>query len=183
MEKRNGPWQIQKTEQKYRDEFLNLYVDDVIRPDGSPGTYATVQLKEGVAVLALDRDSRVYLTKQFRYALGRDSIEVICGGIDEGEDPLTAARREAREELGVEGEHWHPLHHLHLETSMIKGPVHLYMVTGLHCTDTDPDVTEDIKGFRVPLEEAVQMVLGGAITHGPSCVLILKAFMSGKAKG
>ena len=180
MEKRNGPWQIQKTENKYRDDFMSLCVDEVIRPDGAHGTYATVQLKEGVAVLALDRDGKVYLTRQFRYALGRDSIEVICGGIDEGEDPLDAARREAREELGVEGEDWQPLQHVHLETSMIKGPVHLYVVKNLHCTDKDPDDTEDIKGFRVPLEEAVQMVLRGEITHGPSCVLILKAFMTGK---
>lgn len=182
MERRNGPWQIQNTENKYKDEFVSLCVDDVIKPDGSAGTYATVQLKEGVAVLALDRDGRVYLTRQFRYAIGCDSIEVICGGIDEGEDPLTAARREAREELGVEGEDWTPLQSFHLETSMIKGPVHLYVVRSLHCTDTDPDDTEDIKGFRVPMEEAVQMVLRGEITHGPSCVLILKAFMAGKVE-
>lgn len=180
MEQRNGPWQIKRTENKYKDEFLSLCVDEVIKPNGAPGTYATVQLKEGVAVLALDRGGRVYLTRQFRYAIGRDSIEVISGGIDEGEDPLTAARREAREELGVEGEDWHPLQHVHLETSMIKGPVHLYVVKDLHCTGPDPDDTEDIKGFRVPLGEAVQMVLRGEITHGPSCVLILKAFMSGK---
>jgi 8-oxo-dGTP pyrophosphatase MutT (NUDIX family) len=178
MERRNGPWQIQKTENKYRDEFLSLCVDEVIKPDGNPGTYATVQLKEGVAVLALDDDGKVYLTRQFRYAIGCESIEVISGGIDEGEDPLAAARREAREELGVEGEDWRPLQSFHLETSMIKGPVHLYVVKALHCTDTDPDDTEDIKGFRVPMEEAVQMVLRGEITHGPSCVLILKAFMS-----
>jgi 8-oxo-dGTP pyrophosphatase MutT (NUDIX family) len=180
MEKRHGPWQIRKTEHKYRDEFISLCVDDVIKPDGNPGTYATVQLKEGVAVLALDREGNVYLTRQFRYAIGRDSIEVISGGIDEGEDPLTAARREAREELGVEGEDWNSLECFHLETSMIKGPVHLYVVKDLHCTNTDPDDTEDIKGFRVPMEEAVQMVLRGEITHGPSCVLILKAFLAGK---
>lgn len=180
MERRNGPWQVLKTENKYRDEFVSLCVDDVIKPNGEPGTYATVQLKPGVAVLALDRDGKVYLTKQFRYALGRESIEVICGGIDEGEAPLAAARREAREELGVEGEHWQMLESFHLETSMIKAPVHLFVVRDLHCTPTDPDDTEDIKGFKVTTDEAIQMVLRGEITHGPSCVLILKAFMRGQ---
>ena len=28
---------------------------------------------------------------------------------------------------------------------------------------------------RVPFEEAVRLVMDGTITHGPSCVLILKA--------
>lgn len=92
MEKRNGPWQIRNSETKYQDEFVSLCVDEVLRPDGSPGTYATVQLKEGVAVLALNREGMVYLTRQFRYALGRDSVEVISGGMDEGEEPLPAAR-------------------------------------------------------------------------------------------
>lgn len=79
MEQRNGPWQIKRTVNKYKDEFLSLCVDEVIKPNGAPGTYATVQLKEGVAVLALDRGGRVYLTRQFRYAIGCDSIEVISG--------------------------------------------------------------------------------------------------------
>jgi 8-oxo-dGTP pyrophosphatase MutT (NUDIX family) len=43
-----------------------------------------------------------YLTREFRYAIGRESIEVAGGGIDEEESPLEAARREAREELGVD---------------------------------------------------------------------------------
>jgi 8-oxo-dGTP pyrophosphatase MutT (NUDIX family) len=179
MERTNGPWRIQKTENKYKDDFLSLCVDEVIKPDGAPGTYATVQLKEGVAVLALDRDGRVHLTKQFRYAIGKESIEVISGGIDEGEDPLAAAKREAREELGVEGEQWEALQSFHLETSMIKGPVHLFVVKDLHCTETDPDDTEEIKGFKVTLPEAVNMVLRGQITHGPSCVLLLKAAVAG----
>lgn len=180
MEKMHGPWRILQTETAYEDEFLSLCVDEVIKPNGEPGSYATVQLKQGVAVLALDRDGKVYLTKQFRYATGTDSIEVICGGIDDGEEPLAAARREAREELGVEGEHWEGLAFIHLETSMIKGPVHLFVVKGLHCTATDPDDTEDIKGFKVSLPEAVSMVQNGQITHGPSCVLLLKAYLTAR---
>jgi len=180
MEKMHGPWRVLQTETKYKDEFLSLCVDEVIKPNGEPGSYATVQLKKGVAVLALDRDGKVYLTKQFRYATGADSIEVICGGMDDGEEPLAAARREAREELGVEGEQWEALDFLNLETSMIKGPVHLFVVKDLHCTTTDPDDTEDIKGFKVSLPEAVKMVMRGQITHGPSCALLLKAYLTGK---
>ena len=177
MEQKNGPWKVKHTEEKYRDDFVRFYVDEVLKPNGKPGTYATVQLKEGVAILAFDKDGKVWLTKQFRYAIGKESIEVISGGIDNGEDPLTAAKREAREELGLEGEDWEILPLFHLETSMIKGPVHLFVVRNLRCTERDQDDTEDIKGFKIPLEKAVDMVMQGAITHGPSCVLILKAFM------
>jgi ADP-ribose pyrophosphatase len=177
MEKRKGAWIIKHTESPYKDDFVELQVDHVIKPNKEEGTYATLQMKSGVIILATNSKGQVYLTKQFRYAIEEESIELIAGGIDEGEEPLLAAKREAREELGIEADEWLPMGVMHLETSTIKGPVYLYKAHHLHCTDTDPDDTEDISGFKVSLQEAVDMVLQNKITHGPSCVLILKAGM------
>ncbi|MDO1446222.1 NUDIX hydrolase [Rhodocytophaga aerolata] len=175
MEKRNGPWTIQSTQNKYKDEFLELCVDQVIKPNGEPGQYATVKLKSGVAILPIDEHGHVYLTKQFRYAIGKDSLEVISGGIEEEGEPLEAARREAREELGIQAKQWIEAGYFHLETSMIKGPVYLYMAKDLQFTDTSQDDTEDVKKVKMSLDEAVQLVMDSKITHGPSCVLLLKA--------
>src|SRR5690349_13182721 len=102
MPGRHGPWTIEASNPVYRNPFIEVVEDGVIRPDGQPGVYGTVAMKPGVAVLPLDVDGRAYLTREFRYAVGRDSIEVAGGGIDAGESPQDAARREAREELGVE---------------------------------------------------------------------------------
>ena len=177
MERKNGPWTIKDTETKYKDEFIEVCVDTVAKPDGAPGTYATVQLKNGVAVLPMDDDGNVYLTRQFRYAIAQDSIEVISGGVEAGEEPLLAARRETREELGIEGATWTTMGFFHLETSIVKGPVYLFVLRGLSFTETDPDDTEDVKTLKLPLAEAVQKVLGNEITHGPSCVLLLKTYL------
>src|SRR5215212_2722647 len=84
MEKKNGPWTIKETRQIYKNEFLELFEDKVIQPDGNDGEYATVQMKPGVCTLAIDDENNVYLTRQFRYALGAESLEVIAGGMDEG---------------------------------------------------------------------------------------------------
>src|SRR4028118_541533 len=127
MERKNGPWTIKNTEKKYADEFLELNVDEVIKPDGNPGSYATVQIKSGVAILPIDEDGNVYLTKQFRYAIGKESIEVISGGIEEEGNPMEAAKREAEEEIGIAADEWIELGVFHLETSMIKGPVYLFV--------------------------------------------------------
>ena len=177
MEQKNGPWTIRYTESKYNDEHIEVFVDTVKKPNGEPGTYATVQLKRGVAVLPMDAAGNVYLTRQFRYAIGQESIEVISGGVEKGEKPLVAAQREAKEELGIEGTDWIEMGYFHLETSIIKGPVYLYLLRGVSFTDTDPDDTEDIKRLKLSLEEATKKVRGNEITHGPSCVLILKAIL------
>jgi hypothetical protein len=106
MPQKHGPWTIQEKSLKYQDSFITVSEDQVIRPDGQPGMYATVAMKPGVAVLPIGSNDEVYLTKQFRYALGKESIEVVCGAIEEDEPPLTTAQREVQEEVGIKAEEW-----------------------------------------------------------------------------
>lgn len=175
MPRQHGPWTIEATTEKHRDSFLAVREDRVIRPDGRPGSYATATVKPGVAVLPLDRDGTTYLVKQFRYALGSESIEVACGGVDEGETPAEAARRELREELGIEASEWADKGTIDLDTSIVRCQVGLFIARGLTHTETEREGTEAMETIRVPFGEAVRMVLEGEITHAASCVLILKA--------
>ena len=81
-----GPWQIRSSHEVYRDPWIAVRRDEVIRPDGADGTHVLVWMKPGVSVLALDDDGSVYLTDEFHYAIGRDSIELVSGGMEPGED-------------------------------------------------------------------------------------------------
>lgn len=175
MERRNGPWTVLGSEPKYRNDFIEVVEDRVRRPDGQPGSYATVAMKPGVAVLVVDRDGTAVLVRQFRYALGRESVEVASGGVDEGEEPPEAARREAREELGVEAEEWTDLGCIDLDTSIVRCPVSLFLARGLRWTETQREGTEAMSTLKVPFAEALRMVEDGRITHAPSCVLLLRA--------
>ena len=175
MTKKYGPWTIQETSQKYENSFINVREDQVLQPDGQPGMYATVTMKPAVAILPIDSDRIVYLTRQFRYALGKESIEVVCGAVEEDEPPLEAARREVQEEIGIKAEEWSELGVFDLDTSIVHCPVYLFLVKQLTFTPANQEGTETIERFPIPLDEAVQMVMGNQITHAPSCVLILKA--------
>jgi 8-oxo-dGTP pyrophosphatase MutT (NUDIX family) len=175
---RHGPWTIEESSQKFANKFVSVHEDRVKQPDGSDGTYATVTLNSGVAVLALDDRQEVQLTKQFRYAIGRDSIEVVSGAIDEGESPLHAGQRELREELGFIADEWHDLGCIDVDTSILRCAVHLFAARGLHKTQVDRDPSERIQPLAADLDEVIRMVMDGEITHSPSCVLILKAAQS-----
>lgn len=94
MTRKHGPWTIKETTQKYRHNLIEVYEHQVIKPDGSHGIYVTVKVKPGVSVLALDDEGTAYLAREFRYASGANSIEVVSGAIDDGEQPGDAARRE-----------------------------------------------------------------------------------------
>ena len=58
----HGPWKIISSQTVYRDPWLSLTRDEVVRPDGLPGSHSVVHIKPGVSVLALDADGFVYLT-------------------------------------------------------------------------------------------------------------------------
>jgi 8-oxo-dGTP pyrophosphatase MutT (NUDIX family) len=183
QERAHGPWIIQAHRQKYTSEFVTLEEDRVRRPDGTPGTYATVALKPGVAMLPIDEHGDVYLTKQFRYAIGRGSVEVPSGSVEPGEEPLAAGQRELKEELGIDADEWIDLGVLDLDTSIVRCPVRLLVARSLRFAAADQDPSEVIRPLKASFEGAVDMVMDSQITHAPSCALILKAshyLVSGK---
>ena len=90
--KEHGPWKIRETHPVYRDDNIEVTRDDVIRPDGKDGSHVKVFLKPGVSVLPIDAEDNVYLTSEFHYAVGRQSLEVVSGGREAGESAETTAR-------------------------------------------------------------------------------------------
>jgi ADP-ribose diphosphatase len=171
----HGPWKIRANREAYRDPWLTVTVDDVVRPDGKEGTFSVVHIQPGVCVVAVDRDGIAYLTEEFRYAIGRPSIEGVSGGIDEGEEPLDAARRELREELGIDAARWTAMGTVDPFTSMTVSPTRLFLAEGLSFGEPRHEGTERIRRVTMLLAESVRAVLDGRITHAPTCVLLLKA--------
>lgn len=174
MERKNGPWTIKSSTQIYKNDFIEVVEDAVVKPDKTDGTYATVQMKPGVCLLAIDDENNVYLTKQFRYALGGDSLEVIAGGMDEG-NPFENARREAKEEAGIEAEEWIDLGMIETDTGIVQCPAYFFAARKLKFSKAEREGVEVMKTVKMSFDEAVEKVLSGEIKHALSCLLILKA--------
>jgi ADP-ribose pyrophosphatase len=171
----HGPWTILSSRLVHRDPWVTLTLDDVIRPDGQPGTFTTIAVKPSVSVLALDEAGNVHLTEEFRYAVGHPSIEVVSGGIEPGEDELSAGKRELAEELGIVAAEWIDLGTTEPISSIVLLPTRLYLAKGLTFGDHAREGTEAIRHVTMTLAEAVDAVMASRITHGASTTLILKA--------
>lgn len=173
--KTNGPWKIKKSIEKYKNPWIRVIEDQVIRPDGKDGIHSVIEMINGVSVLSLDDDGFVYLTKQFRYCLEQESIEVVSGAIDKNEKPLQTAKRELKEELGIVADEWINLGLINPFPSVVKSSAALFLARKLSFKESNQDGTENIDLIKIKFEDALDMVMKSKITHGQSCILILKA--------
>jgi 8-oxo-dGTP pyrophosphatase MutT (NUDIX family) len=158
----------------YENPWISVWHDEVDRPDGSPGIYGVVHFANlAVGVVALDAEDRIVLVGQHRYTLGEYAWEIPEGGVPEGEDELTGAQRELREETGLTAGTWRELARMDLSNSVSDERAVLFLATDLTHGEADPDPTEALEVRWVSLTEAVAMVRDGRITDAMSVAGIL----------
>lgn len=176
----DSPWRRHSRRVVYDNPWVTVWHDEVTRPDGEAGIYGVVHFENlAVGVVALDAQDRVVLVGQYRYTLDVWSWEIPEGGVPRGEDPLDGARRELREETGIEAGSWHELARVHLSNSVSDEAGILYLATDLRDGAASPDGTETgLEVRRVPFDEALAMTLDARITDALSVVAIQRVALA-----
>jgi len=170
-----NPWQTLGTRAVYANSWLRLREDTVIRPDGQQGIYGVVEMNPTVGVVALNDISEIALVAQWRYTLGRMSVEIPTGGSESSDGSvLAAAQRELREETGLSAESWRELGSIDNSNGVTNDVAHMFLATGLEAGADAQDPAEQVVLSWLPFGQAVDRVLTGSITESVSVAAILK---------
>jgi 8-oxo-dGTP pyrophosphatase MutT (NUDIX family) len=170
-----NPWQTLRSRVIYRNAWLVLREDKVIRPDGREGIYGVVEMRPSCGIVAINRDDEIALVSQWRYVHGRMSLEIPTGGCEPSEDPLAAAKRELAEETGVRAGSWQPLGTVDNSNGVTTDIAHMFLAGEL--TAAGPQAAagdERVELVWMPFASAVQGVMAGTITESVSVAAILK---------
>lgn len=171
-----GPWTRLSRTVAYENQWITVYHDQVVRPDGLPGVYGVVHFRnESAGVVVLDDRGWVLLVGQYRYTTGKYSWEIPAGGTHGDESPLDAARRELLEEGGVRAKTWELISTTYTSNSVCDERARCFLATDLEIGTARPEGTELIEKQWVPLDEAVRMVACGNITDALSVVGLYSA--------
>lgn len=182
-EKRVGGWQRISSRVAYENPWIRVSHEQVKTPTGTDGIYGLVHFKgTAVGVVPVDDDGNTWLVRQSRYTLNQFTWEIPEGGAKENEPTLSCAKRELAEEAGLQAEIWEELMHIHTSNSVTDEVGILYLARVLSPCAQNLDPTEDIELRKLPLADAVDMVLKGEITDALSVAALLRLAVDDRFK-
>jgi 8-oxo-dGTP pyrophosphatase MutT (NUDIX family) len=126
-----------------------------------------------VSVFPLTDKYELYLISQYRSMFKKTVLEAVSGHIEKKETTIAAARRELKEEAGIEAGQLEEIARIQMSGSVFKSSSNLFLAKGLEIGDNNPDDTEEISVIKMPLATAVEKVMLGEINHATSVIGIL----------
>ena len=165
----------------YRGKIINVRADDALSIGGNCKR-EIVEHPGGSAVLC-EKEGKILLEKQFRYAFGEEVWEIPAGKLEPGEDPKMAAIRELEEECGIKAEKAELVFTAYPSPGYTDEVIRIYRAYGL--TDGvkhfDPD--EDINSFWVDKTEIKRMIKTGEIKDAKTLIALLYAIDQEEKRG
>ena len=171
-----GNWKRKNRQKIYSNNWISIFHDEVVNPNGGNGIYGVVHYKNlAIGVIPIDENGYTWLVGQHRYPQNKFSWEIPEGGGPLGIDPLESAKRELQEEVGLAATDWQLILKMDLSNSVSDEEALIYLAKGLEHIGATPEETEELHVKHLPFDEAYKMVLRGEITDSMSVAGILKA--------
>ncbi len=164
-------------------KIIRVEKDTVLLEDGTQTFREVVRHPGGVCVLAITDADEVLFVKQFRYPHGAVTMEIPAGKLEYGEDPETCGRRELLEECGCRAKQFSYLGKLFPVPAYDTEVIHIYLATGLEFDAQQLDEGEFLDVERIPIAQAVRMVLSDACPDAKTQIAILRYFALDHVKG
>lgn len=151
-------WTIDTSEYIVNDKFLKLRRDSCTTPQGGKvDTYYVLELKDWVNCIAIDEKDNVMMLRHYRHGVQKYLMEFIGGGMEEGESPEEAAKREVEEETGYTGGSVFHVGTSYPNPANHTNQVHTYLVVGGKISqDQNLEVGETIHVEKIPFKTVIE---------------------------
>jgi ADP-ribose pyrophosphatase len=157
----------------YAGRILTLHLKYVEQADGRRYLREIVEHLPGAATVAVDAAGQVLLVRQHRPAVGSAVLELPAGLIDPGEEPIDTARRELEEETGYRAGRLEPLVSFYTSPGFTDELIHIFLASSLTETAMRHDDEEEIEVVRMPLSEAIELVMRREISDAKTVAGLL----------
>lgn len=160
----------------YNGKIIDVVVDDVLVPNGKMAKRELVFHHGGVGILAITKEEKMILVKQFRKPLEKSILEIPAGKIEKDEtDPLGTAKRELEEETTYQAGSIKEIAKFVPSPGFSNELLYLYEARDLVkvANPLPQDEDEFLELIEVSLEEAKEKVASGEICDAKTMYAIL----------
>ncbi len=167
-------WKILESEYLFNEPWLTIRKEKCELPNGKiMPAYYTLEYPSWVSALALTKDNKVVMVKQYRHGLGVISTELPGGVVDKGETPEVAIARELKEETGYVFESYELIGKICANPATTNNYMHMFIARGGEkVAEQSLDETEDVETVIYDIDEVKQLVKENKIVQSlhVSCI-------------
>ncbi|MBX7143004.1 MAG: NUDIX hydrolase [Oligoflexia bacterium] len=175
-------FKILESNELLRGKQFGVVRDKIQAPDGSVLQRDSVTHPGAAVFLPVTQLGTFLLVRQYRHAVRRMLLECPAGTLNSGEDPLTCAQREIREEVGVAASEWVALGTILPAPGFCNEVQHLFVARGLRPEKAKPDDDEFISVEELSVAALRTAIQSGDVCDGKSLALLMRASILGILK-
>lgn len=158
-------WTVERSRYLYQDQFLNHRIDRCVTRQGVVvDPYHVIEYSDWINVVAVTRDLEMLLVREYRHGGGLVATGLPSGTFNPGDDALSCARRELREETGAVARDWYPTAQVFANPSVMTNQVHSFLAIDADLGgETEFDDSEEIETVPMPVTDVYRGLLNGRL--------------------
>ena len=146
------------SETKYRGKAFDVHLEQVSLPDGNTAQLDIVVHPPSVTILPIDDQGLVWFVNQYRHPAQQHLLELPAGVLEENETPLACARRELREEIGMDAGNIEKIGEFFLAPGYSTEFMYVFKANDLHPAPLQRDADEFMTVEKISLQEVRRLV-------------------------
>lgn len=178
MDKTNDKkWTVLSSEYLSREPWFTVRRDHVKLPNGNEiPNYYIYEYPDWVCTLAITKENKFLLIRQYRHGHGKTSLELCAGVCDEDDaSPLISAQRELLEETGYGNGKWEEIMTTSANPSTHTNTTYCYLATDVEkISEQHLEPSEDITVYLLSLDELKEVLLKDEIRQSMHVATIWK---------
>lgn len=157
----------------HKGQIIDVYTDIMQLPSGKEANWDYIHHKGAAAIVPVDADGNIIMVRQYRNAIEKYSLEIPAGGLNEGEDMLSCAKRELEEETGYASQNVEHLITLYTTVAFCNEKIGIYYTKDLKPSKQALDEDEFVTIEKYTLDELVEKIFNGEIEDAKTISAIL----------